>query len=350
MNQELAKMTLKEKIGQLLIAGFVGYEYNDNIKTLIEEYKLGNVVLLTKNFQNIKQFHDLCLKLYTEIQKNSKILPFMAITQEGGMVTRIVREATFFPGNMTLGATKKEYVYEVGRLMAEELFALGINLNFAPSLDINNNPDNPVIGVRSYSDNPEVVARYGLDFIRGLQSTGMIATAKHFPGHGDTDVDSHFGLPRINHSRERIEKVELVPFKKAIDEVKAIMPAHIFFQAFEENQIPVTISKKVITGLLRQELGFKGLIISDAMEMKAIIDNFGIAKGAVLALAAGQDQLIVSSNYEYQVEILKAVEQAVLDGSLAVIDEKVTRILNYKNYKRFMRINLFIKNMRKRWK
>jgi len=332
MNQELAKMTLKEKIGQLLIAGFVGYEYNDNIKTLIEEYKLGNVVLLTKNFQNIKQFHDLCLKLYTEIQKNSKILPFMAITQEGGMVTRIVREATFFPGNMTLGATKKEYVYEVGRLMAEELFALGINLNFAPSLDINNNPDNPVIGVRSYSDNPEVVARYGLDFIRGLQSTGMIATAKHFPGHGDTDVDSHFGLPRINHSRERIEKVELVPFKKAIDEVKAIMPAHIFFQAFEENQIPVTISKKVITGLLRQELGFKGLIISDAMEMKAIIDNFGIAKGAVLALAAGQDQLIVSSNYEYQVEILKAVEQAVLDGviPLAVIDEKVARILNYK--------------------
>ncbi len=332
MNQALAKMTLKEKIGQLLIAGFVGYEYNEGIKTLIEEYKLGNVVLLTRNFQNIKQFHDLCLKLYTEIQKNSSVIPFMTITQEGGMVTRIVREATFFPGNMTLGATKEEYVYEIGRLMAEELFALGINLNFAPSLDVNNNPDNPVIGVRSYSDNPQVVARYGLDFIRGMQSTGMIATAKHFPGHGDTNVDSHFGLPSINHSRERIENVELVPFKKVIEEVKAIMPAHIFFRAFEENQIPVTISEKAITGLLRKELGFKGLIISDAMEMKAIADNFGVAKGAVLALLAGQDQLIVSSNYEYQVEVLKAVEQAVLDGTipLALIDEKVTRILSYK--------------------
>ena len=332
MNQEIAKMTLKEKVGQLLIAGFVGYEYDENIKSLIEEYKLGNVVLLTRNFQDIKQFHDLCLKLYTEIQKNTKILPFMTITQEGGMVTRIVREATFFPGNMTLGATKQEYAFEVGRLMAEELFALGINVDFAPSLDVNNNPDNPVIGVRSYSDNPNVVAKYGLDFIRGMQSTGMIATAKHFPGHGDTNVDSHFGLPSIAHGRERIENLELVPFKKVIDEVKAIMPAHIFFKAFEENQIPVTISKKVITGLLRQELGFKGLIISDAMEMKAIADNFGVAKGSVLALLAGQDQLIVSANYQHQVEVLTAIEQAVMDGiiPMALIDEKVARIVTYK--------------------
>ncbi len=332
MNQEIATMTLKEKVGQLVIAGFVGYEYDDHIRSLVEKYKLGNVVLLTRNFQNIKQFHDLCFKIYTEIKKNANILPFMTITQEGGMVTRIVREATFFPGNMTLGATKQEYAYEVGRLMSEELLAMGINLNFAPSLDINNNPDNPVIGVRSYSDNPQVVAKYGLDFIRGMQSTGMIATAKHFPGHGDTDVDSHFGLPSITHNRERIEKLELVPFKKVINEVKAIMPAHIFFAAFEENQIPVTISKKVITGLLRQKLGFQGLIISDAMEMKAIADHYGVAKGAVLALLAGQDQIIVSANYQYQIEVLEAIEQAVIEGTIpeAMLDEKVNRILSYK--------------------
>ena len=332
MSIDISKMTLKEKAGQLIIAGFVGYEYDDRIQKLIEDYKLGNVVLLTRNFQSVKQFHDLNHKIYDEIIKNTKIMPFMTITQEGGMVTRIVKEATFFPGNMTLGATKIDYAYETGRLMAEELFALGINLNFAPSLDVNNNPLNPVIGVRSYSDDPEVVARYGLNFIRGMQSTGMIATAKHFPGHGDTNVDSHFRLPTIAHNKKRIEEIELLPFKRVIDEVKAIMPAHIFFKAYEENQVPVTISKKVITGLLREKMGFKGLIISDAMEMKAIADNYGVANGAILALLAGQDQVIVSANYDKQVETLEAIYKAMMDGMLpmTMIDEKLKRIFKFK--------------------
>ena len=193
------------------------------------------------------------MKIHNEIIKNSGVMPFISIDQEGGMVTRIMKEATFFPGNMTISATQNsEYAKKVGEMMGEELRALGINMNLAPSLDVNNNPQNPVIGVRSYSDDPVKVAKYGKNYINGLQSKAIIATAKHFPGHGDTNVDSHKSLPTIPHSKERLDKVELYPFKECLNDTEAIMSAHVFFEAYEQGGMPGTLSRKVITELLKE--------------------------------------------------------------------------------------------------
>lgn len=336
--KSIKEMTLKEKIGQVVICGFQGTKFSDELKTLIEEYKLGNVILFTRNIENVKQMHDLNMQIHESIIKETNIMPFISIDQEGGMVTRIMKEATFFPGNMTIGATSNyEYAYNVGKMMGEELRSIGVNMNLAPSLDVNNNPLNPVIGVRSYSDNPNVVAKFGRNYILGLQSTGVIATAKHFPGHGDTNVDSHKGLPVILHNKERLEKVELVPFKQCLNDTDAIMSAHILFEAYENSGLPGTLSRKVITDLLREKLEYKGLIISDCMEMKAIDEKYGAPLGALMGLKAGLDQVMISATFSKQVEAFKVIEEAVLSGELPMeeLDEKVERILKAKerNYK-----------------
>lgn len=331
--KKINEMTIKEKIGQLVFAGFSGYVYDDHIKKLIEEYKLGNIILFTRNIDNIKQLHYLNDKLYQEIIKNTGVIPFISIDQEGGMVTRIMKEATFCPGNMSLGATGPQNSYLIGQVSGKELRSLGINMNLAPSLDVNNNPLNPVIGVRSYSDNPQVVSDYGLNYIRGLQEQGIIATAKHFPGHGDTATDSHYSLPIVPHNKQRLNEIELVPFKNAIREkVDAIMSAHVFFTAYEEDNLPATLSKKVLTDLLRKELGFEGLIVSDCMEMKAIDDNYTTSKGALMGLLAGLDMVFVSATLSKQIETLQLIEEAVNDGRFPIelLDEKVARVLKYK--------------------
>ncbi len=279
--KKIQEMTLKEKLGQLIIAGFDGYEYDEHLRRLIEDYKVANIILFTRNIQSLKQLITLNKKLYEEIIKNTETIPFISIDQEGGMVTRIMDGATFWPGNMTLCATgNSNHAYVVGKGMGEELTHLGINMNLAPSLDVNNNPMNPVIGVRSYSDQPEVVAEYGCNYIKGLQEQGVIATAKHFPGHGDTNVDSHLGLPTIAHDMDRLNQIELLPFKKAIDAgVDAIMSAHIVFEKIEKNGLPATLSYQILTDLLRNTYHYQGLIVSDCMQMKAIDVKYTSEKG-----------------------------------------------------------------------
>lgn len=331
--KNIKNMTLKEKLGQLLVVGFNGYEYNKHLKTLVEDYKVGNVILFARNIKDIKQLSKLNRDIHNEIKKHTGIMPFITIDQEGGVVTRIMNGATFCPGHMTLGATNLENSYTVGKIMGEELSKLGINMNLAPTLDVNNNPKNPVIGVRSFSDNPQTVTDYGINFIKGLQEQGIIATAKHFPGHGDVEVDSHLGLPVVEHDKERLNKIELFPFKKAIENgVNAIMSAHIVFKAYEDNQIPGTISRNVITNLLRKELGFKGLIVSDCMEMKAIDDTYTTAKGVAMGIEAGLDLAFVSHTLSKQIDSLKEIEKAINDGKISIeeIDNKVERILVYK--------------------
>ena len=331
--KEIKDMTLREKIGQLVFAGFPGYEYDEHLKKLVEEYKLGNIILFTRNVKNIKQLHDLNYKIHEEIKKNTGNMPLISIDQEGGIVTRIMEEATFLPGSMSIAATNAHNAYLLGKISGEELRALGINMNLAPSLDVNNNPLNPVIGVRSYSDKPEVVSKYGLEFIKGLQESGIIATAKHFPGHGDTEADSHYSLPVVPHSKERLHMIELAPFKAAIKAgVDSIMSAHVFFTAYEEGNLPGTLSKNVLTNLLREELGFDGLIVSDCMEMKAISDNYTTPKGVLMGLLAGLDMVFVSQTLENQVKSLELVYEAVKDGTFpeALLDEKVERVLKYK--------------------
>ncbi len=330
--KKISEMTLEEKIGQLVIVGFPADEIDDNLVKIVKEYKAGNIILFARNIKDIKQLYHMNKKLHQLVIDETGIMPFISMDQEGGMVTRIMKEATFFPGNMTLATARSEKAYEVGRMMGEELRALGVNMNLAPSLDVNNNPANPVIGVRSYSDDPNIVGKYGLNYIRGLQSAGLIATAKHFPGHGDTNCDSHKALPTISHNKERLNKIELVPFKKVLNETKAIMSAHIFFKAYETEQIPGTLSKKVITGLLREELGYQGLVVSDCMEMKAIDDTFTTEKGCLMGLLAGLDQVMVSHHYEKQKGAFEEIKKAVADGVLTMemIDEKVERIMKLK--------------------
>lgn len=330
--KKINEMTIKEKIGQLIWVGFHGYEFNDNLKYLIDEYKVGNIVLFTRNIKDIKQLFNLNKQIHEYIMEKTGVMPFISIDQEGGMVTRIMNGATFCPGNMTLATSPSEKSYEIGKVMGIELRALGINFNLAPSLDVNNNPMNPVIGVRSYSDNPKIVGEYGKAYIKGLQEQGVIATSKHFPGHGDTDSDSHKSLPTVAHNKERIKSVELVPFVENMNETKAIMSAHVFFPAYEEGNLPSTLSYKVITNLLKKELGYKGLVISDCMEMKAIDDNYTTQKGCVMGLKAGLDQVMVSATFEKQIGSFDEVTKAYENGELTIeeINEKVEKILSLK--------------------
>ncbi|MDF2717532.1 MAG: beta-glucosidase [Paenibacillus sp.] len=200
-------------------------------------------------------------------------------------------------------------------------------------LDVNVNPGNPVIGVRSYGESPELVGEYGVRAIRGLQEAGVTATAKHFPGHGDTDVDSHLDLPTITHGRERIYGTELAPFVRAIEAgIDAIMSSHIYFPSFETEKLPVTLSRNVLTGLLREELGFDGVIMTDCMEMKAIADHYGTVAAAVLAVEAGADCVLISHRHDLQDEAIEALVAAVESGRLseARIDESVERLLAMK--------------------
>ncbi len=327
--KSVKEMTLKEKLGQLILPGFHSTTYDEQIKTLIEDYHVGNVILFTRNFSSASQIRELTKKIHEEVYKSTGHIPFIAIDQEGGLVTRMMKDVTFAPGPMTCSAAGNDASYYAGRMLACDMIRLGMNLNLAPSLDTNNNPNNPVINVRSYSDDPKVVAKLGKRFIEGSLEYGVLACAKHFPGHGDCEVDSHLGLPTINYDSERIHEIEMHPFKENIN-VPAIMSAHILFPAYDT--YPATLSKKILKGILREELGFKGLILTDCLEMKAIQDQYGTAEGACMAVLAGADICDISHTLEFQIKALKLLEEAVLDGRLpmAELDEKVARILKFK--------------------
>ena len=327
--KSVKEMTLKEKLGQLILPGFHSTYYDEQIRTLIEDYKVGNVILFTRNFESAEQIRNLTKEIHENVIKHTGHIPFIAIDQEGGLVTRMMKDVTFAPGPMSASASINDATYYTGKMLAEDMIRLGMNFNLAPSLDVNNNPNNPVINVRSYSDDPEVVAALGKRFIKGSSEFGVLACAKHFPGHGDCEVDSHLGLPTINYDLDRIHKIEMHPFKENID-VPAIMSAHIMFPAYDT--VPATLSKKILTNVLREELGFKGLILTDCLEMKAIADMYGTANGALMAVLAGADICDISHTLEYQVKALELLEEAVNDGRLPmeVLDEKVERILKYK--------------------
>lgn len=330
--KKLSEMTLKEKLGQLVMCGFEDPFYDEHARILIEEYKVGNIILFARNVKDMKQLINLNKDIYKKVIENTGIMPFISIDQEGGMVTRIMDGATFCPGNMTISANDKAAnAYEIGKIMGEELIKLGINLNLAPSLDVNNNPKNPVIGVRSYSDDPKRVSQYGKEYIKGLQEKGVFATAKHFPGHGDTVVDSHLGLASLNFDLDRLNSVELVPFKTAIKNgVEAIMSAHIIFKELDD--VPATLSHKILSGLLREELGFEGLIVSDCMQMKAIDNLYTTEAGTVMGINAGLNIACVCHSLDRQINTLKKIEEAINEGiiDMKTIDERVERILNAK--------------------
>lgn len=306
------------RIGQHFVCGFDGLEMDETFIEAVKRYKIGNVILFARNIASKEQLFQLCQDIQKLVQQECGHPALITIDQEGGMVTRLSGDCTNVPSAMAIAATKTtQSAFKAGRITAAELMALGVNVDFAPCLDVNSNPDNPVIGVRSYGDDDEVVSSFGLAMIDGLQSAGVMAVAKHFPGHGDTHLDSHVALPVVQGTREELEE-HLTPFRRAVhDGVMGIMTSHILFPNLESENLPATMSRSIISGLLRSELGFKGLIFSDCMEMDAIAKHYGTVKGAVAALKAGVDLVCISHRVGLGCEAVEAVEAALDAGLLS---------------------------------
>ncbi|NMB02841.1 MAG: beta-N-acetylhexosaminidase [Firmicutes bacterium] len=328
-------MTLEAKIGQLLMFGFSDTKVTPFIKRFITEHNLGGVIHFARNVSNVQQLAE----LNRELQELTKDSPsgaglFIATDQEGGTVARLTNGVAVAPSAMALGACgSEEYTEKVCQVSGQELRATGVNMNLAPVVDVNSNPENPVIGVRSFGEDPHTVAALGAAAIRGYQKN-VAAVAKHFPGHGDTNLDSHHDLPVIAHDRGRLERVELLPFRAAIEEgVAAIMTAHVVFPAIEPVEgLPATLSYQVLTKLLREELGFDGLIMTDCMEMMAIKGTFGTVEAAVMTIEAGADLVLISHTEELQQQAFDALVAAVKSGRISEqrIDESVERVMKAK--------------------
>ncbi len=330
-------MDIKKAIGQLFVVGFQGKTMSEEVKRQIREYHVGGVILFSQNIGSPEEVLALTNALQKEAKEAGYERPLLiAADEENGTVKRLREGAGNYPGGMALSAIQDtDYAYEIGKATGDDLRLLGINWNYAPVLDVNINPKNPVIGVRSFGEDPERVSEVGLASMKGLQDGGVATSTKHFPGHGDTNVDSHYALPVISHDVERIHEVELVPFKAAIAEgTDSIMTTHIVFPALEPDpDRPATLSKNILTGLLREELGYDGVIVTDALEMKAIADTFGIANGAVEAINAGADSLIIGHLADEQFKSLERVEEAVNNGEIEMsrITDSIERISKLKD-------------------
>jgi beta-N-acetylhexosaminidase len=301
---------LRHQIGQLLIAGFNGQQIPTELRSLAAEFGLGGVILFARNIADPEQVAELS---FDASRLLPDLPPWVSVDQEGGRVARLKAPFTEWPPMATLGRSGDVRLAErFARALASELKAVGITLDYAPVLDIHTNPKNPVIGDRALAEKAEEVARLGSAIVRTLQAEGIAACGKHFPGHGDTSTDSHHELPLVEHPIDRLRGVELVPFKAAIEAgVATIMTAHVFLPALDEKR-PATLSHRVITGLLREELKYDGVILSDDLEMKAVARDYAVADAAVLAIAAGCDGvLICSGDHDTQVAALEALVHAV---------------------------------------
>ncbi|MDU1314828.1 MAG: glycoside hydrolase family 3 N-terminal domain-containing protein [Clostridium septicum] len=360
----VSNMTLEEKVGQMLMPDFRQWklegeekakdftEINEEVSNIIDRYDLGGVILFAPNVktteQTTKLVHDLQNVAINDKDGNLPLL--ITIDQEGGIVTRL-GTGTNLPGNMALGATRSEKnAYDAGYVIGRELNSLGINVNFAPSLDVNNNPNNPVIGLRSISSNPELVGKLGVNIINGIQDQGVSAAAKHFPGHGDVATDSHTGLPRVDKSIDELRVNELKPFKDAVDNgVDMIMTAHIQFPQIEKDkyiskadgseiELPATLSDDIIEGLLRKDMGYNGVVITDAMNMDAISKNFGELEATKLAINSGVDIVLMPTILRSNEDlgkldgIINGVIDAVNNGEISIdeINDSVERIVKLK--------------------
>ena len=347
----LKKMSPEEKVGQIIQIGinarFINQDsdFFQDLKRHVTENKIGGIILFGAPMYET-------VHLVNRMQENAKTPLLIALDAETGIGMRFI-DAANFPWNMAVAATgNPEYARKMGVITGREAKAMGIMQVYAPVLDVNNNADNPVINVRSYGEDPETVARFGVAFIEGVQSQGVIATAKHFPGHGDTDVDSHRGLPIINVSRERLDKLELVPFRKAIEAgVASIMVAHIGLPQIDPTEIkplkdairvdtdeevltekatlPATLSPKIQTEILRKELGFKGLIVSDAMSMSGLTLYVSQEEAGVQAFLAGADLLEKPADVD---AMIRGLREAVKSGRIpeARLDESVRKVLAWK--------------------
>jgi beta-N-acetylhexosaminidase len=341
----LKKMTLEEKVGQMVACRFTGDFRNADsaaireLESLVSKSGIGGLIL----FAPARVYES--AELANGFQKLAKVPLLMAADFEAGAANRVTG-ATLFPPLMALGATgSEELAYAMGRITALEGRAMGIHMAYAPVVDVNINPDNPIINTRSIGADPALVSRLADAFIRGVQDNGMIATAKHFPGHGDTSQDSHSLMPTITADLERLEKVELFPFKAAVDAgVRAVMTAHLAVPALDPTPgLPATLSAPILTGVLRQKMGFKGLIVTDALEMGGVTNAFSTEEAALRSVLAGVDMLLLPPE---PAKVIAYLAAAVRDGRIPIsrIDASVRRILEAKaalglDRKRFVKID-----------
>jgi len=353
VKKTLAKMTLDEKVGQLVVPGLNGVytpidsEAQDKLERLVREGRVGgfhvfgggealppallNPVYGVAGSRTIKGDALAIATLVNRLQRASALPLLFTADFEGG-AGYIVDGATRMPRAMALGATRDPALAErAGRLGAAEGRALGVHVDFYPVVDVNVNPQNPVINIRSFGEDPELVSRLATAYMRGIQQGGMLSTAKHFPGHGDTSTDTHLDLAVIEHPRARLDAVELVPFRAAIAAgVDAVMSSHIRLPALDPTEgRPATLSRPILTGLLREELGFKGLVFTDSMSMLAIAKRFTPAEAAALAVQAGADVVLDSPDPQ---AALRGIKEAVERGEIArdALDRSVERILKAK--------------------
>jgi len=331
----IGSLTIEQKVGQMVMVDFSQTTLTDDLRRRMEEHAWGGVILFVKNCVDAEQTRQLIRDLQEVSIRTSGGLPLIVcVDQEGGPISPIPFFCSRHPGNMALGATRNaEYVHESARLAAGELRSLGFTMDLAPVVDVNNNPRNPVIGTRSFSDSSQLVARLAVNAIRGYQENGIAACAKHFPGHGDTGMDSHLGLPSIQVDGDRLERIELPPFRAAMAEkVAAIMPAHILYPAVEPLAVPVTISRRILTGMIREQMQYNGLVITDSMTMKAISDNFGLGEAAVMAVQAGADIVLACGTIEEQETMYQFLLAAVREGRIseARLNQSLSRIIRIK--------------------
>lgn len=311
----MSQRDIRRQAGQLAIAGFAGHTIPADLTALAREFDLGGVIYFARNVAEPEQVADMS----RQAQALARELPlWVSVDQEGGRVARLKSPFTEWPPMQTLGRSGDvALAARFAKALAAELRAVGVSMDYTPVLDILTNPKNPVIGDRALAGRADEVARLGSVIIRTLQTEGIAASGKHFPGHGDTSVDSHFELPLVEHPPDRLEAVELVPFKAAIEaDVASIMTAHILLPAIDED-VPATLSSRVVTGMLKEQLGYRGLVLSDDLDMKAISGRYGLAEATVMAIRAGCDAvLLCGADQDAQARALEAVIRAVESGEL----------------------------------
>jgi len=308
---------IRRHIGRVAIVGFEGHTVSADLRQLVAEFDLGGVIYFARNILEPRQV----LELSTEVARLAREWPlWISVDQEGGRVARLKRPFTEWPPAQTLGRSGQDALAaRFAAALADELRAVGINLDYAPVLDVHTNPKNPIIGDRALAERAEDVARLGRIVIRGLQAKGVSACGKHFPGHGDTSTDSHVELPIVEHDPRRLEAVELMPFREAIaEDVATIMTAHVLVPSLDEER-PASLSPVIVDALLKKKLGYRGVVISDDLGMKAISATRGLGEAAVEAIAAGCDAVLFCNNsIDEQVAALETLIHAVESGQIPV--------------------------------
>lgn len=324
--KSVEEMSIDELIGQVIMVGLPYTYLDEKYKEFIKDYKIGNFILFSRNYNNTKQMKSFMKDLYNYTISVTDSFPLVSIDQEGGMVVRLFKDVTFPASPLTTSATSiPNAPYITGKIIGSDMLKLGMNLNLAPCLEVNNNLGNPLVNVRGYGATKEIVLKNAKEFVRGIQESGALSCIKHFPGAGSSEKDSHLELPIIDDSKEELLNFNMYPFAN-LTESDALMTSHCLYKSFDD--IPSTLSHVLLTEVLREQMGFNGLIVSDGMEMKAIADHYGIGNGCVMALNAGCDILLLCHEYSEQKEAFECVKRAVLNGTLSVdlLKEKAERI------------------------